>query len=63
MALYVQGAADYLTVVTSQTALLQAQLQALNLETLQLTASVDLVRALGGGWEDRAQTASGQQPL
>jgi NodT family efflux transporter outer membrane factor (OMF) lipoprotein len=52
MALYLQGAADYLTVVTSQTALLQAQLQALNLDTLQLTASVDLVRALGGGWED-----------
>jgi NodT family efflux transporter outer membrane factor (OMF) lipoprotein len=52
MALYVQGAADYLTVVTSQTALLQAQLQALNLDTLQLTASVDLVRALGGGWMD-----------
>jgi NodT family efflux transporter outer membrane factor (OMF) lipoprotein len=51
MALYKQGAADYLTVVTSQTALLQAQLQALNLDTLQLVASVDLVRALGGGWE------------
>jgi outer membrane protein TolC len=56
MALYVQGAADYLTVVTSQTALLQAQLQALTLDTLQLTASVDLVRALGGGWEDSAAT-------
>src|SRR6202789_1094106 len=52
MALYVQGAADYLTVVTSQTALLQTQVQALNLDTLQLTASVDLIRALGGGWED-----------
>ena len=54
-ALYVQGAADYLTVVTSQTALLQAQLQALSLDTLQLLASVDLVRAVGGGWEDPEQ--------
>jgi NodT family efflux transporter outer membrane factor (OMF) lipoprotein len=58
MALYKQGAADYLTVVTSQTALLQAQLQALNLDTLQLVASVDLVRALGGGWEDFHQMAA-----
>ncbi|HEY4444759.1 MAG TPA: efflux transporter outer membrane subunit [Steroidobacteraceae bacterium] len=59
MALYVKGATDYLTVVTSQTAVLQTQLEALNLDTLQLRASVDLIRALGGGWEDsaRAQTA------
>ena len=60
MALYKQGAIDYLTVVTSQTALLQAKLQALNLDTLQLTASVDLVRALGGGWRDSAQEQGGQ---
>jgi NodT family efflux transporter outer membrane factor (OMF) lipoprotein len=58
MALYKQGAADYLTVVTSQTALLQAQLQDLNLDTLQLSASVDLIRALGGGWEDRHRLAA-----
>jgi NodT family efflux transporter outer membrane factor (OMF) lipoprotein len=60
MALYKQGATDYLTVVTSQTALLQNQLQALTLDTLQLTASVDLIRALGGGWENsvRAQFAT-----
>jgi NodT family efflux transporter outer membrane factor (OMF) lipoprotein len=50
MSLYVKGASDYLTVVTSQTAALQTQLQALNLDTLQLVASVDLIRALGGGW-------------
>jgi NodT family efflux transporter outer membrane factor (OMF) lipoprotein len=57
LALYKQGATDYLTVVTSQTTLLQTQLQALNLDTLQLTASVDLIRALGGGWEDSAASA------
>jgi NodT family efflux transporter outer membrane factor (OMF) lipoprotein len=57
MALYKQGATDYLTVVTSQTALLQTQLEALNLDTTQLTASVDLIRALGGGWEDSERAA------
>jgi NodT family efflux transporter outer membrane factor (OMF) lipoprotein len=54
MALYRQGATDYLTVVTSQTAVLQTQLEALNLDTLQLMSSVDLIRALGGGWENSA---------
>jgi NodT family efflux transporter outer membrane factor (OMF) lipoprotein len=54
MALYVKGAVDYLTVVTSQTAVLQTQLEALTLDTLQLRASVDLIRALGGGWESPA---------
>jgi len=54
LALYKQGATDYLTVVTSQTALLQTQLEALNLDTLQLTASVDLIRALGGGWDSQS---------
>jgi NodT family efflux transporter outer membrane factor (OMF) lipoprotein len=58
MALYKQGATDYLTVVTSQTALLQTQLEALNLDTLQLSASVNLVLALGGGWEDPAVVQS-----
>jgi NodT family efflux transporter outer membrane factor (OMF) lipoprotein len=58
MALYVQGATDYLTVVTSQTALLQTQLQANDIDNTQLRASVDLIRALGGGWsEDQPQAA------
>jgi NodT family efflux transporter outer membrane factor (OMF) lipoprotein len=55
MVLYVQGATDYLTVVTSQTALLQTQLQANDLDNTQLSASVDLIRALGGGWGENAQ--------
>ena len=59
LALYKQGATDYLTVVTSQTALLQTQLESLNLDTVQLRASVDLIRALGGGWEDSVQGKSG----
>jgi outer membrane protein TolC len=54
MLLYRQGATDYLTVVTSQTAALQDQLQSLNLDTQQLQTSVDLIRALGGGWVDPA---------
>jgi len=57
MALYVQGATDYLTVVTSQAAVLQTQLEALSLDTLQLRASVNLIRALGGGWESEATVA------
>jgi NodT family efflux transporter outer membrane factor (OMF) lipoprotein len=60
MALYVQGATDYLTVVTSQTAFLQTQLDSLNLDTLQLRSSVDLIRALGGGWEAPAAAAETQ---
>jgi len=39
-------------VITAQTTLLTNQRTALNLQMEQLTASVQLIKALGGGWDD-----------
>jgi NodT family efflux transporter outer membrane factor (OMF) lipoprotein len=51
LSLYRGGAVNYLEVVVAQTAALQAELTSLILEYRLMQANVDLVRALGGGWE------------
>lgn len=54
---YREGAASYLEVVAAQTTTLQAQRSAQDLATRQRRASVQLVRALGGGWRAKAGAA------
>jgi outer membrane protein TolC len=47
---YTAGTANYLTVITAQATLLNAEVSAVTLETRRLTSSVQLIQALGGGW-------------
>jgi len=48
---YKGGAATYLEVLTAQAALLSSERTAADLATRQFASSVQLVRALGGGWD------------
>ncbi|HXD33750.1 MAG TPA: efflux transporter outer membrane subunit [Pyrinomonadaceae bacterium] len=47
---YKSGIDSYLNVITAQTTLLANQRTAANLRMQQMTASVELIKALGGGW-------------
>lgn len=60
---YREGIASYLEVVTAQAAAEQVQLDALNVRRRRLQASVNLIRALGGGWSrEGAQPSVGTPP-
>jgi NodT family efflux transporter outer membrane factor (OMF) lipoprotein len=48
---YKSGIDSYLNVITAQTTLLANQRTAVNLQMQQMTASVELIKALGGGWD------------
>jgi len=48
---YKGGTATYLQVITSQTAALQDQKAALDVQTRRMVATVGLIQALGGGWD------------
>jgi len=48
---YKSGIDSYLNVITAQATLLNNQRAAVNLRTQQMTASVELIKALGGGWK------------
>ena len=63
MALYKDGATNFLEVVVAQEQLLSAQQLLLQLETQYLQAGVKLVRALGGGWQEQDLPDGDQVPL
>jgi NodT family efflux transporter outer membrane factor (OMF) lipoprotein len=47
---YKAGVADYATVLTAQTARLNTEINALSVQNQRLVSSVDLIDAIGGGW-------------
>lgn len=54
---YEGGLVTYLEVVVSENAALAARLSAVNIQVRRMTASVSLVKALGGGWETPITTS------
>ncbi|OUL70545.1 efflux transporter outer membrane subunit [Paraburkholderia hospita] len=59
---YRQGAIGYLDVVTAQTAALDAQRALIDIQTRQLSANVQLIHAVGGGWSDDALAQTDAAP-
>jgi len=55
---YDEGQVSYLNVIDSERSVLVSQLQASQLRGLQAVATVNLIRALGGGWGDAKDDAA-----
>jgi len=49
---YTEGAINYLDVIDAERTVLQSQRTAVQLAGVQATSTVNLIRALGGGWGD-----------
>jgi len=62
---YTEGAVSYLDVIDGERQVLLSQLQASHLAGTQAVATVNLIRALGGGWGDAKadDTAVGAAPV
>lgn len=58
---YRAGAADLLTVIDAQRTLYQARDQEAQLRVLRLQATVELYRALGGGWSEEGSASNPQE--
>jgi outer membrane protein TolC len=62
---YKGGTVNYLQVITTQTIAVQDQKSAVDLLTRRMTATVQLIQALGGGWDSSklptTQDVSGQR--
>jgi len=59
---YKAGIVSSLNVIIAQSAALQAQITAIDIHTRQLTSSVLLIEALGGGWDTSKLTSGTQIP-
>jgi multidrug efflux system outer membrane protein len=60
---YDEGQVSYLNVIDSERSVLVSQLQASQLQGLQAVATVNLIRALGGGWGDMKVDDTTAPPL